>query len=263
MTHRLNKGGNFTLNKHERLDEIAKLVNKKGTIRTNEIVEGLNVSDMTIRRDLIELENKGILTKIHGGARSNSTFQYKEISHKEKHTRQIAEKRFIAKKAASLIEDGDTLFFGPGTTVELLAEVVKHNKHTIITNCLPVYKILLEKQTAHFRVYLIGGEMRHITEAFVGEMANAMLEKLRFSKMFFSSNAVNKGAVMTSTLDEAYTQQLALSNSIEKYLLIDHTKVGKEDFTSFCQLNELTAVVMDYEDEEKVETIKTYIEVVD
>ena len=77
MTHRLNKGGNFTLNKHERLDEIAKLVNKKGTIRTNEIVEGLNVSDMTVRRDLIELENKGILTKIHGGARSNSTFQYK------------------------------------------------------------------------------------------------------------------------------------------------------------------------------------------
>ena len=60
------------MNKHERLDEIAKLVNKKGTIRTNEIVEGLNVSDMTVRRDLIELENKGILTKIHGGARSNS-----------------------------------------------------------------------------------------------------------------------------------------------------------------------------------------------
>ena len=64
----------------------------------------------------------------------------------------------------------------------------------------------------------------------LGEMANAMLEKLRFSKMFFSSNAVNKGAVMTSTLDEAYTQQLALSNSIEKYLLIDHTKVGKRRF---------------------------------
>lgn len=59
MRNRLNKGGNFTLNKHERLDEIAKLVNKKGTIRTNEIVEGLNVSDMTVRRDLIELEIKG------------------------------------------------------------------------------------------------------------------------------------------------------------------------------------------------------------
>jgi DeoR family lactose phosphotransferase system repressor len=52
-------------------------------------------------------------------------------------------------KAASLIEDGDTLFFGPGTTVELLAEEVNHHTLTIITNCLPVYKILLEKQTAH------------------------------------------------------------------------------------------------------------------
>ncbi|RZI11285.1 DeoR family transcriptional regulator, partial [Staphylococcus aureus] len=65
MTHRINKGGNFTLNKHERLDEIAKLVNKKSTNRTNKIVEGLNASDMTDRRELIELENKGMLTKIN------------------------------------------------------------------------------------------------------------------------------------------------------------------------------------------------------
>ena len=82
------------MNKHDRLDAIAKLVNKKGTVRTNEIVDGLNVSDMTVRRDLVELENQGILTKIHGGARSNSTFQYKEMSHKEKHTRQMEEKRY-------------------------------------------------------------------------------------------------------------------------------------------------------------------------
>ncbi len=143
------------MNKHDVWTKSLKTSNKKGTIRTDQIVEGLNVSDMTVRRDLIELENKGILTKIHGGARSNSTFQYKEISHKEKHTRQIA-KQYIARKAASLIEDGDTLFFGPGTTVELLAEEVNHHTLTIITYCLPVYKILLEKQTAHFRVDLIG-----------------------------------------------------------------------------------------------------------
>ena len=70
---------------------------KRGTVRTNEIVEGLNVSDMTVRRDLAELEEKGVLTKIHGGARSNSAFQYKEMSH-QKHTHYIEEKRYIAKK---------------------------------------------------------------------------------------------------------------------------------------------------------------------
>lgn len=71
------------MNKYDRLDEITKLINKRGTVRTNEIVEGLNVSDMTVRRDLAELEEKGVLTKIHGGARSNSAFQYKEMSHQE------------------------------------------------------------------------------------------------------------------------------------------------------------------------------------
>ena len=85
------------MNKYDRLDEITKLVNKRGSVRTNEIVEDLNVSDMTVRRDLAELEEKGVLTKIHGGARSNSAFQYKEMSHQEKHTRFIEEKRFIAK----------------------------------------------------------------------------------------------------------------------------------------------------------------------
>lgn len=95
------------MNKYDRLDEITKLINKRGTVRTNEIVEGLNVSDMTVRRDLAELEEKGVLTKIHGGARSNSAFQYKEMSHQEKHTHYIEEKRYIAKKAVELIENGE------------------------------------------------------------------------------------------------------------------------------------------------------------
>ena len=59
------------MNKYDRLDEIAKLVNKRASVRTNEIVEDLNVSDMTVRRDIAALEEKGVLTKIHGGARSN------------------------------------------------------------------------------------------------------------------------------------------------------------------------------------------------
>ena len=98
------------MNKYDRLEEITKLVNQKGTVRTNEIVEDLNVSDMTVRRDLAELEEKGLLTKIHGGARSNSAFQIKEKSHQEKHTENIEEKRAVARKAVNLIEENDTIF---------------------------------------------------------------------------------------------------------------------------------------------------------
>ena len=98
------------MNKYDRLEEITKLVNQKGTVRTNEIVEELNVSDMTVRRDLAELEEKGLLTKIHGGARSNSAFQIKEKSHQEKHTENIEEKRAVARTAVNLIEENDTIF---------------------------------------------------------------------------------------------------------------------------------------------------------
>ena len=111
------------MNKYDRLDEITKIVNKKGTVRTNEIVEDLNVSDMTVRRDLAELEEKGVLTKIHGGARSNSVFQFKEKSHQEKHAQNIEQKKEVAQKAVSLIEESDTIFLGPGTTIELFASI--------------------------------------------------------------------------------------------------------------------------------------------
>ena len=66
------------MKKSERLEEITRLVNQKGTIRVSDIVKLLNVTDMTVRRDLVELEEQGVLTKIHGGARSNKAFQYRE-----------------------------------------------------------------------------------------------------------------------------------------------------------------------------------------
>ncbi len=148
------------MNKFQRLEEITKLVNKKGTVRISEIMESFGVTDMTVRRDLIELEEQGLLKKIHGGARSNSAFQYREISHKEKHTLNIEEKRHIAKLAANIIEEGDTIFLGPGTTVESFAEEINNQRLSVVTNCLPVFNILLKKKSETFKVFLLGGEMR-------------------------------------------------------------------------------------------------------
>ncbi|SUM69545.1 lactose phosphotransferase system repressor [Staphylococcus saccharolyticus] len=88
-------------------------------------------------------------------------------------------------------------------------------------------------------------------------MTNQLLEQLRFS-----SNGVKDGLAMTSLIDEAYTQQIALNHSLEKYLLIDSSKVGKDDFSSFCDLKELNAVLMDNKDLEKKERIESYVEVI-
>ena len=251
------------MKKRERLEEITRLVNQKGTIRVSDIVKLLNVTDMTVRRDLVELEEQGVLTKIHGGARSNKAFQYREYSHAEKHIQNKEAKQAIASKAAQLIEDGDTIFLGPGTTVAFLAEALNNQRLTVITNCMPVFTLLMAKKTEDFQVFLLGGEYRQVTEAFVGEITNTSLEKLRFSKMFFSGNGVRDGEVMTSTLAEAYTQNLALKHSLEKYLLLDSSKIGKDDFTSFCKLRDLTALIADVKTEdENYRSLEPEIEII-
>lgn len=250
------------LNKYERLDEIARRVNEKGTIRITDIVEDLNISDMTVRRDLVELEEQGVLTKIHGGARSNPAFQYKEMSHHEKHTQKSKEKFEIAKKAADLIEEGNTIFLGLGTTVEMLAKEINNERLSVVTNCLPVFQILQHKQSETFSVYLIGGAQRKLTESFVGEMANTLLETMRFSKIFFSANGIKGNEVMTSSYEEAYTQKIAIAHSNEKYILADDSKLGKEDFVSFCDLKDLTAIVTNTLNEEQLSTLQRYIEVI-
>lgn len=251
------------MKKRERLEEITRLVNQKGTIRVSDIVKLLNVTDMTVRRDLVELEEQGVLTKIHGGARSNKAFQYREYSHAEKHIQNKEAKQAIASKAAQLIEDGDTIFLGPGTTVAFLAEALNNQRLTVITNCMPVFTLLMAKKTEDFQVFLLGGEYRQVTEAFVGEITNTSLEKLRFSKMFFSGNGVKDGEVMTSTLAEAYTQNLALKHSLEKYLLLDSSKIGKDDFTSFCKLRDLTALITDVKTEdENYRSLEPEIEII-
>lgn len=250
------------MNKFQRLEEIVRLVNKKGTVRISEIMETFGVTDMTVRRDLIELEDQGLLKKIHGGARSNSAFQYREISHEEKHTHHMEEKRQIAKLAADLIEEGDTIFLGPGTTVESFAEEINNLSLSVVTNCLPVFNILLNKKSETFKVFLLGGEMRRVTESFVGELTNTSLEKMHFSKIFFSANGIRGNDVMTSTVEEAYTQRLALSRSVEQYLLLDSSKIGKEDFSVFCQLSDLTAVITDRNDDEKNTQLSRWIEVI-
>lgn len=250
------------MNKEDRLNEIIKLVDLKGTIRVAEIVETLNVSDMTVRRDLTELEEKGIVTRTHGGARSNNIFQYRELSHTDKSLLNTKEKKEIAKKAVELIEEGDTIFLGPGTTVEYMAEEINATSLRVITNCLPIFNILSKKKTENLRVYLIGGEIRDVTQSFVGETANMILDKMRFTKMFFSSNAVNGSLIMTSSFEEGYIQKMAIDHSVEVYLMIDSSKIGKEDFSTFADLSDVTAVITNEDDDEKYKKLTKYTEVI-
>lgn len=230
--------------KSERLQTILDLIELNGTVTVKDIMDKLSVSDMTVRRDLTELDKLGKLKRVHGGAQSLSLYQREELSHLEKKEINIAEKKEAATYAAQFIQENDTVFLGPGTTIELLAASITCSNVRIVTNSLPVFNILQNKEES-YEIYLTGGSYRKRTGAFVGSITNDVLKKLKVGKAFISVNGINNDSIMTANVEEGLTQQLVLDNSQERYIVLDHHKFNKEDFYGFYSLNEITGVITD------------------
>ncbi|KKF41037.1 DeoR/GlpR family DNA-binding transcription regulator [Streptococcus uberis] len=230
--------------KRERLLKIIDKVNTNGIITVNEIMQHLKVSDMTARRDLDELEKAGKLVRIHGGAQSiSSPIKKLEKSNTEKLNVQTKEKKEIASFAANLINDGETIFIGPGTTLEFFAEQLIDKTIRIVTNSLPVFDIL--KNSDSIDLILIGGEYRNITGAFVGSLTNQTISTLKFSKAFIGCNGIYQNDIATYNESEGQIQRIALNNAIEKILLVDNQKFNAYDFSVFYQLDQIDKTITD------------------
>lgn len=229
--------------KKERLNWILDQLSQQSIIRVTDIMEALQVSDMTVRRDLAQLEKEHRLIRIHGGAQSLSPINRREKTNLEKQSQQVAEKRQIAAYTAKRIQDGETIFIGPGTTLEFLAQELVERKLRIITNSLPIFEILQESPSVD--LLLIGGEYRPVTGAFVGSLASNNIDSLVFSKAFIGANAIYKDAVATYNESEGTIQELALNKAIEKYLLVDHKKFNAYDFFIFYKTSDFNYVITD------------------
>ena len=224
--------------KKERLQWILEKINVKGVITVNDIIKELGVSDMTVRRDLDELDKEGLLIRIHGGAQSIDTPKVKpkyEKSNTEKQELQIEEKRAIAKFASQFIQDGETVFIGPGTTLEHFAHELIAKNIRVVTNSLPVSTILNQNKSTD----LI------LTGAFVGSLTANYLQNLKFSKAFVSANGVFGDSVATYSENEREIQRIALDNAFEKFLLVDHEKFNKYDFYDFYNVSKIDHLVTD------------------
>ncbi|HEQ2219470.1 DeoR/GlpR family DNA-binding transcription regulator [Streptococcus pyogenes] len=235
------------MKKKERHEKILDILKVDGFIKVKDIIDEMNISDMTARRDLDTLADKGLLIRTHGGAQyldySSAKDEGHEKTHTEKKVLQTTEKKQIAQRAKNIIKDGETVFIGPGTTLEHLAVELKNRNIRVITNSLPVFLILHPSTTID--LILIGGECREITGAFVGAIAINNLESLTFSKAFVSANAVYNNSIATYSDLEGEVQRVALNNAVEKILLVDSTKFESYDFYNFYQLDQVNLIVTD------------------
>lgn len=231
--------------KQEKLDRILETVNTKGTITVKDIMTSLDISDMTARRYLQELADKDLLVRVHGGAEKLriGSLLSNERSNVEKQALQIAEKQEIAKFAGHLVEERETIFIGPGTTLEYFARELPIDNIRVVTNSLPVFLILNERKLTD--LILIGGNYREITGAFVGTLTLQDLSSLQFSKAFVSCNGIKEHAIATFSEEEGEVQKIALQNANKKYLLADHSKFDKFDFYTFYNISEIDTVISD------------------
>lgn len=229
--------------KRERLHKIVEMVNTQGIITVNEIINKLDVSDMTIRRDLDELDKAGKIVRIHGGAQSISYSINQELSHSEKQELQMEEKRKIVQLASTYINDGDTIFLGPGTTIELLSHFLVNKHIRIVTNNYPAFEIL--KQSDSVNLILTGGDFRKNTGALVGTITNINLKRINFTKAFISANGIHNESICTYNIEEGEAQEIALNNSRTKYLLLDNKKLNKDDFYVFYNLHDIDHLITD------------------
>jgi len=225
----------------ERQAAILKTVNEKQTVSVSELTELLGISESTVRRDLIVLNNLGRLIKVHGGAAAlNAVYDNNEEDFVQKSKINVDEKKRIAYRASLLIKSGDLVYIDAGTTTGFLAEYIKTNNVFFVTNGIFLARRLASKGAC---VNIISGRIRHKTEAVVGGDAILSIQKYNFNVGFFGVNGIDSlNGYTTPDIDEAAIKTAAAGRCKSKYILADSSKFNKITAVSFGKIDEFSII---------------------
>ena len=225
----------------ERFEKILQMVNKTGSVRLTELVDQIGVSESTVRRDIHALHQMGKLQKIHGGATSlDMKFLSKENSLQERLKINPDEKESIARLAASLIDDCDTIFIDAGTTTGQMIQHLNSCNLLVVTNSLSHAQSLVRYG---IKTIVLGGEVRPISEAIEGPFATNLLERFNFDKAFLGANGFSIGTGYTTPSPyEAQVKEIAKNRSKATYVLADRSKQNVVALTSFARLDEAVLI---------------------
>ncbi|MCP1308785.1 DeoR/GlpR family DNA-binding transcription regulator [Paenibacillus tyrfis] len=228
----------------ERQQKIADYVQTRERASVQELAQQFQVSESTVRRDLKILEESSQLRRTHGGAvalvndNSEPPFMEKEDSYR-------VQKEAIAKAAAAMIQEGDTIVLDSGTTTYYLAKELKAFKQlTVVTNSVMAAQELLTHPGVD--LVLTGGSLRHETLAMVGPLTEKALKAVYVDKAFLATNGLDPVIGLTTpNILEASAKQSILRSAKQVILLADHSKFGKVSFAKVAELPEIDHWITD------------------
>jgi DeoR family fructose operon transcriptional repressor len=228
----------------ERRNRLLEMVRSKGFASLEELATTLQVSESTVRRDLDHLEETGAARRTHGGvfyAGSSPKLPHFE----EREPAQWEKKKAIARRAATLIEDGDTVLLDGGTTTYEVARVLVGRPLQIVTNSLPVANLFATNVNAD--LVLLGGYVYPRTGVSLGPYANEMLKHLNVRRTVMSVGGVTERGFYNSNLLLVETERAMMHAADEVIVVADSTKFGRQSLAHLCELGAIDRLVVDAE----------------
>lgn len=228
----------------ERHQYILKKIQKEQHIAVVDLCRELNVSSVTIRKDLKLLEDKNLLYKIHGGATLNNPYTVdRPVNEKEK--LQSDEKTSIGQAAAALVSGNDSIIIASGTSVHAFAKLLPLNlAATVITSALNVALEL--SRHPHIEVIQLGGMLRKSSTSVMGPYSEEILKDFFCSKLFLGVDGIDLEFGLTTTnMMEAHLNRQMISVAQKTIVLTDSTKFGKRGFGKICNIDEIDHIITD------------------
>ena len=232
-----------SLSNYERQRELARLVERAGRLSVAQICEQFSISEATARRDLETLSEQGFIQRVHGGAILVRQAAPEEPILSRSHE-QENEKERIGRAAAALIQDGETVFLGSGTTVLQVAQHLATRNITVITNSLPVINLMSEKD--NISLIALGGMLRDSELSFIGHITEQALSEVRADKIIIGIRAISLDQGLTNDyLPETLTDRAILNAGRETIIVADHTKCGVMSTAFVAPLTAMHTLVTD------------------
>lgn len=234
-----------TLTIHERRQSLSELLRKQPGLRVTELAKALGISEGTVRNDLNALERQGRLTRVYGGAVLNEQPLFPSSSFNIRYHNEAAAKMDIARQAAMLVHDGDSIFLDASTTVYYLArQLSERHRLRVVTNGIDIARLIAENPAN--MVILLGGTVGSDGSSVTGLLSEQALAELHMQKAFVSCSGFSVERGMTEVhLAGAHLKRKAIASTREVFALVDSSKIGKEDLTPFASLDQISHVYTD------------------
>jgi len=236
------------MNAAERHNKIVEIVLENGHVNIADICERFDVSEMTARRDLNELDRQGLLRRVHGGAIANLGRSY-EPSFQSRAFKHQPKKEAIGFRAAELIYDGDSIALDVGTTtLEIVPGLRGKRNLTIVTSCLQIATNIVDQLSLDIdaRLILTGGIIRPRELSMIGSIPAQVYQDYHVDKAFIGIGGISLEDGLTEyNIEDAQIKRMLIRSAREKIVVADGSKFGVTTFASVSSLTAVNKIVTD------------------